>query len=296
MSTVHAMAPRTRRSGLQPFVTWICRLTREPLVHFLLVGAMLFAAGEIYHKSIDSHRIVITPARIAQIENRYAAQFGRRPDPRILNGLIEDEVHDEILFRHGLDLKLDREDEIGRRRIVQKTRFLLEDLHPPADPTDAQLDDYYRSHAQRYALPARATFTHVFFVSAPDEGRARVDLAALAAGRQRASEVGDSFPDLYDFASYEPAQVYRLFGHTEFAEAVFSVPEKQWLGPFRSTYGWHFLYVHVREPGQQLEFSAVRSRVRADYIADARERANRAAFADIARQFTVQGWSPEPRS
>ena len=293
MSTVYA---RTRCSGLRPFVTWVCRLTREPLVHFLLVGAILFAAGETHHRSVDSHRIVITPAHIAQIENRYAAQFGRRPDARILNRLIEDDVHDEILFRHGLALKLDQEDEIGRRRIVQKTRFLLEDLHPPADPTDAQLDDYYRSHAQRYALPARATFTHVFFLSAPDEYRARVDLVALADGSRRASEVGDPFPDLYDFSSYEPAQVYRLFGHTEFAESVFSVPEKHWLGPFRSTYGWHFLYVHVREPGQQLEFSAVRDRVRADYIADARERSNRAAFADIARQFTVQGWSPEPRS
>src|SRR3954471_9646939 len=296
MSTAYATAPCARRHGSQPFVTWVCRLAREPLVHFLLVGAILFAAGETHHKSADAHRIVITPAHIAQIENRYVAQFGRRPNARILDRLIEDDVHDEILFRYGLALKLDREDEIGRRRIVQKTRFLLEDLHPPADPTDAQLDDYYRSHAQRYALPARATFSHVFFASAPDEGRARVDLAALADGRRRASEVGGSFPDLYDFASYEPAQVYRLFGHTEFAESVFSVPEKQWLGPFRSTYGWHFLYVHVREPGQQLEFSAVRSRVHADYIADQRERANRAAFADIARQFTVQGWSPEPRS
>ena len=285
-----------RRNGSQPFVTWVGRLAREPLVHFLLVGAILFAAGETYHKSVDAHRIVITPAHIAQIENRYAAQFGRRPDAHVLNRLIEDDVHDEILFRHGLDLKLDQEDEIGRRRIVQKTRFLLEDLHPPAEPTDAQLDDYYRLHAQRYALPARATFSHVFFTSAPDEGRARVDLAALADGRRRASEIGDSFPDLYDFASYEPAQVYRLFGHTEFAESVFAVPEKQWLGPFRSTYGWHFLYVHVREPGQQLPLSAVRNRVRTDYIADARERANRAAFTDIARQFTVQGWGPEPRS
>jgi peptidyl-prolyl cis-trans isomerase C len=296
MSTAHATAPRARRNGLQPFETWVGRLTREPLVHLLLVGAVLFAAGEARHKSVDAHRIVVTPAHIAQIENRYVAQFGKRPDASILDRLIEDDVHDEILFRYGLALKLDREDEIARRRIVQKTRFLLEDLHPPADPTDAQLDDYYRSHAQSYALPARATFTHVFFVSAPDKGRARADLAALAEGKRRASEVGDSFPDLYDFASYEPAQVYRLFGHTEFAESVFSVPEKQWLGPFRSTYGWHFLYVHVREPGQQPAFNAVRSRVRADYVADLRERANRAAFADIARQFTVQGWSPEPRS
>jgi len=296
MSTAYATAPNARRHGWQPFARWVCRLAREPLVHFLLVGAILFGAGETYHKSVDAHRIVITPARIAQIENRYAAQFGRRPDARILNRLIEDDVHDEILFRHGLALKLDQEDEIGRRRIVQKTRFLLEDLHPPADPTEAQLDDYYRSHAQRYALPARATFSHVFFASAPEDGRARLELAALAVGRRRASEVGDSFPDLYDFASYEPTQVYRLFGRTEFAKSVFTVPQKQWLGPFRSTYGWHFLYVHVREPGRQLAFSAVRNRVRADYIADARERANRAAFADIARDFTVQGWSPEPRS
>jgi parvulin-like peptidyl-prolyl isomerase len=85
--------------------------------------------------------------------------------------------------------------------------------------------------------------------------------------------------------------VYRLFGHTGFADAVFASPEKRWLGPFKSTYGWHFLYVHRREPGQQPPLGAVRERVRADYVAAAQEQANRRAFADVARNFTVQGWS-----
>jgi len=272
-------------------MTVLRRLIREPLVHFLVVGAILFAAGELYHGSADADRIVITPERIAQIKNLYTVQFGRLPDARTLNVLVENEIDEEILFRHGLALKLDQDDEIVRRRIVQKTRFLLEDLHPPAEPTDAQLNDYYRSHTQRYVQPPRATFTHVYFAAAPDAQRAHLELVALTDGSQRASELGDAFPDLYDFASYAPSQVYRLFGHTEFSAAVFASPEKQWLGPFKSTYGWHFLYVHGREAGQQQPFSTVRERVRADYLADAQERANRAAFADVARHFTVQGWS-----
>jgi peptidyl-prolyl cis-trans isomerase C len=266
------------------------RLVREPLVHFLVIGATLFAAGQMYRGSADAHRIVITPERVAQIENLYAAQFGRRPDAGTLSSLVQEEIHDEILFRHGLALKLDQDDEIVRRRIVQKTRFVLEDLHLPAEPTEAQLADYFRSHAQQYALPDRATFRHVYFASEPAPGQARMEFAALTEGRRRPSEVGDAFPDLYDFASYEPAQVYRLFGHTPFAEAVFAVPEKRWLGPFKSSYGWHFLYVQSREAGRQEVLGAVRDRVRRDYIADAQERANRAAFSEIARDFTVEGW------
>ncbi len=275
-----------------PVLTGLCRKAlREPLVHFLAGGLLLFMLGEALHERTDPHRIVVTRQHEAQLLNRYALQFGARPDARAMDELLKSDVHDEILLREGLALGLDKDDEIVRRRIIQKMQFLLEDLHPPPEPTPVQLQDYYRAHSDRYVVPARATFTHVYFsAERGDTGalsRAEAALDVLAAARGRAPGLGDPFADLYDFSHYSREQVYRLFGHTDFSESVFSVPPGKWAGPFKSAYGWHLLYVQSREAPQTQPLSVARDKVRADYLLDAQSRSNETAFSTLARKFTI---------
>jgi hypothetical protein len=263
----------------------------EPLVHFFAVGLLLFGVGQAIRARSATHQIVVTVQREAQLSNRYALQFGVRPDAATLAELVKNDVHDEILFREGLALGLDKDDEIVRRRIIQKMQFLLEDRQVPAEPDTAQLEGYYRAHAASYRLPARATFTHVYFSAANGDSKARsraeAALALLAAGPGRAPDLGDSFPDLYDFSSYSRTQVEHLFGRTDFVDGVFSVAPGKWAGPFKSAYGWHLIYVQSRETAQDQPFAAVRERVRADYLLDSQKQANESAFGALARQFTV---------
>jgi hypothetical protein len=236
---------------------------------------------------------VVTAERKAQLARQYLLQFGTRPDPATLNELVKADIHDEMLFREGLTLGLDKDDEIVRRRIIQKMKFLMEDLHSPPEPSLAQLDDYYRAHTERYALPARATFTHIYFSPTPGESNARSRAAAalqqLSRPGQslRARALGDPFPDLSDFAQYDRAQVERLFGRTDFAAAVFSAPPGQWVGPLRSAYGWHLLCVESRDGTRPQPLGAVRDKVRADYLLDSQARSNEMAFSALARKFTV---------
>ena len=268
------------------------RLAREPLVHFLLAGFVLFAAGQAWRRHESLYRIEVTPAHVAQIANSYALQFGLRPDPPTLEALVQRDIHDEMLFREGEALKLGQDDEIVRRRIAQKMQFLVQDLSPPAEPSEAQLAAYYAAHAARYATPARATFSHVFFSAqasgdAAAKARAAAVLKTLPNDLSRAPDRGDAFPDLYDFSAYGPQQVARLFGHTPFTQAVFAAPVGRWSGPYRSAYGWHLIHVDAREaPGRQ-PFGEVRDAVRTDYLQDAQGAANDAALAKLARRFTV---------
>lgn len=268
---------------------YLLRLLREPLVHFIVVGALLFAAGQIYRSETSSYRIVLTQRHIEQLKHDYALQFGTAPDPRTLDALIRRDIHDEILYREGLSLKLDQDDMIVRRRVVQKMAFLLQDLHPPPEPTTAELAGYYRAHLDRYAIPPRVTFTHVYFSldgRADAQARARAVLAKLG-DVTRAPDRGDSFPDLYDFSSYEPEQVYRVFGHTPLAAAVYSVPLGHWAGPFRSGYGWHLIYVSVRQGPSHPPLQQVREQVRTDYLQDAQDAANARAFGELVKRYTI---------
>lgn len=274
--------------------TFFRTLQREPLVHFVLAGFVLFIGGEVHRSRNDVHQIVVTQQREAHLASRYELQFGARPDAPTLARLVGRDVEEEMLFRQGLALGLDRDDEIVRRRIVQKMRFLLEDLSAPSEPSDADLSTYYRAHAEQYAAPPRITFSHLYFShDAGDRAareRASGALDLLSSGAAQMSDVhvlGDPFPDRYHFSAYEPEQVYRLFGRTEFSEAALSAPLERWMGPYRSAYGWHLVRVEARSEAQHLDLPTVRDRVRTDYLLDAQARTNATAIEALASQYTV---------
>ena len=264
---------------------------REPLLHFVVAGFVLFIAGVVHRRETDPFRIVVTPAREAQLVNRYALQFGAPPDVTTRAALVDREIEEDMLFRQGVALGLDRNDELVRRRIVQKMQFLLEDVSPPAEPADAELRAFYSLHADRYTTPARVTFSHVYFSSERGEesarARAQQTLNALGTGGRHTEELGDPFPDLSHFAAYDAKQVRRLFGQTEMTDAVFSAPSGRWAGPYKSVYGWHLIYVDHRQDAARQTFAAVRDTVRTDYLLDAQDRANQRAMSQLAREFTV---------
>jgi hypothetical protein len=262
----------------------------EPLVHFFFIAALIFLIGEWHRKQVDVYRISIDPERISQLENRYAMQFGTQPDAYIVNRLVDEEIHDEILFREAVILKLDKGDEIVRRRIVQKMRFFVEDVNAPPEPSDAELEAFYTAHADRYMLPARVTFHHLFFSADIDQADARTRASAALeqlTKNKQALDRGDSFPDHTDFSNYAIEQVNRIFGGTEFSDAVFAAPLQQWVGPFQSAYGWHLIYVEARNAKQPQPFSVVRDKVRADYLIGVQQKANALAFDRIAKKYTV---------
>lgn len=271
----------------------IKRILREPLLHFVAAGILLFIAGRYYRDDNTIYRIVVTPAHVAQLSNQYALQFGKPPDAATLSALVDRDIHDEILFRQGLALKLERNDEIVRRRVAQKMQFLMQDTLAPPEPTDTQLRNWYEEHRSDYISQPRVTFTHIFFTDEGSENQAQARLRAsdllktLPDTLVRAPDRGDPFPDLYDFSNYEPVQVYRLFGHSDFAEAVYKVTPGEWAGPYRSAYGWHLVYVSSRSPARQAAFDAVRDKVRVAWLKHWQDQANKAAFARVAKQFTV---------
>jgi hypothetical protein len=268
------------------------RVLREPLFHFIVIGLVIFAAGLAYRRETSLYRIEITPARTAEVARAYALQFGAPPDAPTLRGLLQRDLQDEMLYRQGIALKLDKDDQIVRRRVIQKMQFLMQDLAPPAEPTPAALQAYYEAHAARYVTPARATFTHIYF--SPDRGgdaaarrRAQAVLRTLSDGVTRAQQRGDSFPDLYDYSAFEPEQAVRLFGDTPFSHAVFTAPVGHWSGPYRSGYGWHLLYVEARQPPATPALSEMAVRVRSDYLQDEQGAQNGQALQALARRFTV---------
>jgi peptidyl-prolyl cis-trans isomerase C len=287
--TIRLADPAIRETRL---ISALRRAVREPLLHFLVIGAAIFAAADLRGGSDDQHRIVLDKARVAQLSRTYAQQFGGAPTPAMLRTLIANDIDEEILYREGLAMGLDRGDEVIRRRVVQKVQFLEQDLGAPAAPGDAALLAFYETHPALYTAPARVSFTHIYF--SPDRGgeaqakaRALATLSSLGTATTRAPEHGDAYPDLYDYSSIAPDDAARLFGTSEIAHAIFTAPLHHWAGPFRSGYGWHLIYVSAVEPSHLLTFAQARDAVRTDELADAQTARNDRNFTALKSRYTI---------
>ena len=268
------------------------RLTREPLVHFILAGLVLFALAEHHRRATDQYRIVITPARIAQLTSAYAAEFASPPPPAMLPRLIDDYVSGEVLLREGLARGFDRDDEIVRRRVIQKVEFLEQDMASVPEPSAAELRGWYANNSARYAQAARVDFSQIFFAAeaanaAPMRRQAAAVLANLSPATARAPELGDSFPDRFDFSGFGPDEARRLFGEGELSAALFKAPIGHWAGPFRSAFGWHLVRVSQAKPRGVPAFEAVRDQAMKDYMSEARAAENARRLAALRARYRV---------
>jgi hypothetical protein len=289
---------KPRTGGPKP-PKWLKAAAREPFVHFILLGAAIFAASETIEHFTTQYRVVVGPDRIARLADTYRLQFGQQPTATEVRTLVDNYVREEIEYRESLALGLDRDDEIVRRRLVQKYEFLQQDLQSLEDPSDKTLRAWYAAHPDAYGQPATRSFTQVYFspdhYSGKDGGgedaarhRAEAELKKLEASNvARAPDDGDAFPGPTDLADLNPADTERLFGTSDLSRAVFSAKPGTWAGPFRSGFGWHVIRVTGEKAATLQPYDQVASRVLDDWRAAQRDTLNARSFAALKAKYNV---------
>lgn len=267
------------------------KLLKDPLVHFLLIGAGLFALSAWQGEWIRAgrERIVIGADQVAQVRDAATLLKGRAPTDDEVAALIEPTIRDEVLYREALALKLDQNDDEVRRRLVDKMNYLTQDTADPAPSSDAELRGFYDRSPARFEIPELATFDQVFFSPAGRgesvEADANAGIAALRSGRPP-EEVGDHTPLRSSYENAPRDQVQVLFG-TAIAEAVFTLPPGDWTGPFKSDFGLHAVRLRVRSASRQPSFDEVRAQVAAELAAERRRERNEAEYRRMRAHYDV---------
>jgi hypothetical protein len=265
-------------------------LIREPLIHFLALGGLIFAINTLLHppRHDDLHRIVIGKADIERINALYTQQWGAAPSAADMPNLIENYVRSEVLSREGAMLGLATDDSVVRNRLIQKMEFLLQDTSSIAQPTEAEMAAYVSQHADRYRTPERLVFRQVYFSPSLRGERADSDaravLASLAAGKDDAP--GDPFMLAADPDPRSRDDIERNLG-ADFAKAVFALPTGSWQGPIRSVLGVHLVRIDQRLPARLPPLAEVRVRVHDDLMAERFQAAAVAAYARVRARYTV---------
>ncbi|MBC8039364.1 MAG: peptidyl-prolyl cis-trans isomerase [Opitutaceae bacterium] len=269
------------------------KLIQEPLLHFLALGAVIFALNAWRENAkppeTNVRQIEVTAAVIDRLRAGYERQFGQAPDAVELRGLVTAHIREEVFCREALALGLDRDDTIVRRRMAQKMEFLTGDLVSVSAPDEASVREFFQKNAARYARPGQVSFRHVYFSKekrgTKGEAAAREALAALAKGASDET-LGDPFLHGFEFAKSETQEITALFGG-EFEAELGGLPEGQWRGPVESSYGLHLVRVEARGALQPAAFDAVRASVERDFNEERRSTANREIFEKLLERYQV---------
>jgi len=270
----------------------VARLVREPLVHFLLLGGVLFLLSTRQRGTSDAGQIVVTRARVAQLATGFARTWQRPPTDRELTGLIQDYIKEEVYVREALATGLDRDDTIIRRRLRQKLEFLTEDALEAAPPGEDDLRAYLKTHPDSFRIEPRVAFRQVHLdrnrrgAAAERDARALLArLSSLDAGTD-VSALGDSrmLPPAVDLSPQ--SDVARVFGD-EFAARVANLAPGGWHGPIESGYGLHLVQVTGHVDGRMPELSEIRDSVAREWRAEQRRKSGEALFRNLVARYKV---------
>jgi hypothetical protein len=268
----------------------IKKTMREPLVHFLLIGAGLFLLFHFTNGPAGDQpdRIVVTPGQVEQMEARFSRTWMRPPTKKELAGVIKSHVRDEVYYREAVAMGLDRNDPSVRRQMRLKLEFLLEDLSIVAEPSDDVLTAYLQEHPDRFREETRVSFRQVYLNPAKRqdlEADAKRLLDRLKQGAAPES-VGDATLVQEGFRLVTQSDIARQFGE-DFARQVTALAPGVWTGPLYSGLGGHLVKVTEHQEGRLPELAEVRSQVEREYMAQRRQKMKDIAYRRLREKYEV---------
>ena len=274
----------------------LARFLSEPLVQFLIIGAGIYAAyatlGTPEEESADT-KIHIDEAQISAYITEWQSRWNRPPTRGEIEGLIQNQVKEEVLYRQAVSMGLGKDDVITRRRMAQKLEFLTSDLAQAQQPAEGELEAYFAENLADYREPDLISFSQVFFN--PDErGNATVDDAKAALEKFKTAgapdpktlEAGDRFMLQSYFPNATEAAVSRLMG-AKFAETTMKLKVGEWNGPELSGYGVHLVYVYDLKEGAVPELAEVKDKVLEAWHEEQRESFNAEFLKNLKERFEI---------
>lgn len=270
------------------------RLLREPLLHFFVVGALMFAAYAALNRGSpnDPGEIVVSRGQLQNLQLQFERTWQRPATAEDLQGLIDNWVKEEIFYREGVTLGLDRDDAVVRRRIGQKLEFMI-DSAAPAAPTDAQLQAWLETHSNKYQIAPTYSLRQVYF----DPARHGAQLDAVIGAAKRALDAGrvvsgDATLLPASLDAVGTTEVQRVFGD-DFGEALADLTVGGWHGPVPSAFGVHLIMLTRHDPSRAATLAEVRADVERDFTHHRLQQANDAFYDQLRAKYAVRIESAE---
>jgi hypothetical protein len=274
------------------------RFPREPFIHFILIGTLIFAANALWNNPDDpsGKRVVVNESTVQTITARFAALWKRPPTDQEMRQEIDRYIRREILYREGLALGFDQNDVVVERRVAQKMEFLAADMAEAQPITEAAIRTFYDENPKLFTIPKRFSFRHILFSRERRGARAADDAEDLwqriNSGElqdfQAAADKGDPSLLPRELHDVEVGRISTLFG-SDFADGLYQRTQNQgWLSPITSTsYGSHLVEVLRVSEAELPPFEKVRSDVQIELQSQRRRQSNDALYERLKKKYHI---------
>ena len=275
---------------------------RQPLVQFFFFGLFIFILFEFIDSAGESDSRVIKVDRDSLLTHmQYRSKvfepekfeaFLEKLSSKQYQSLVEEYVREEVLFREALALGLDEKDYIIRRRLVQKVEYLSRSSEPLVP---VNIEEFYDLNKERYVVPQKITFSHIFFGKDKRGGWEGACLVAQntmksfpsKSVRDRSeSELGDRFVFNRNYADKTKGVIASHFGG-EFSETVFKEQVDTWLGPIMSAYGCHLVFIERISKARFQALEEIYEEVAWDAKQEAITRLTESSISEIRKKYRV---------
>jgi hypothetical protein len=258
------------------------RWWREPLLHFVVLGGLLFAVDHvIVGRAEDPRTIVLTQDADAEVQELFKASRGRLPNTEELAALRRAWLDNEVLYREGMAMQVDRGDDAIRQRVIFKALSVLETDNklPPYD--DALLQAWFEKNKARYDEPARFDFREAVISGDMTETAAR-ELAE----RLNSGVPGEIGAGLRVFKGRPHANLVQSYGEP-FAKALESAQPGQWQA-LSGKDGWRVIQLETVSAAKPADFAVLRGVVLQDWTDQVMAGQRTAAVRTLAEKYTVR--------
>ena len=240
------------------------KLVREPLVHFLLIGAGIYGLYGIFGSSLegeDERTIIVSAGEIKARSDQWSKQRERPPTEEELDGLINDYVRTQVLYREAIAMGLENGDAVIERRLAQRLKQLVQSLIAPEEPSEDELRTWFEENEKKFTQPDLYSLIHLYFspdkrgaATADDAEAALATLVSLGEIPTDFASYGDRLLPQNYYADQTEAAISRVFGQG-FVEQVIKLEPGAWHGPVISGYGIHLVYLTEVTRASAPEFS-----------------------------------------
>ena len=238
------------------------RWFRDPLLHFVAGGALLFAVYAWLNPAAPgsdaaSRQVRIGVGEVKWLATTWQRQWGREPTREELRELVSNLLKEELLSREAREMRLDENDTIVRRRLAQKLEFVLQDTARLGEPGEEELRRFYEASPKAFLTRPLVSFTQIYFRSERRSDAAAALPKLVNASPAEVARLGDRLLVEAEFQDADPQTVAAAFG-PQFARAVFELQPGRWHGPLESGYGLHLVRVAAAQAERQRDFADVR--------------------------------------
>ncbi len=268
------------------------KLIKEPFFHFILIGIALFVLyGMVYKQNSSKNTILINDFDVNSIIASWEMQWKRPPTEKELQNLIAQKIKQEIFYQEALNMNLDHNDEIIKRRLAKKMKFLSNDIASMTEPTDEELKAYYKEHEDKYLTPTSYSLYQITF--SPDKRKYNYKDAVETlkqfpdATFEEMKNWGDPFPFPYFYSEITSNELALQLG-SKFTAGIKGQEMNNWIGPIPSGFGYHLVYITKRTEPYLPDFEVRRKDVIRDFEYDKQQEVNDLIYKELKKKYDIE--------